>query len=357
MSVSQSPSFHDHEQVVFCYDAAVGLNAIIAIHNTTLGPALGGLRMWPYDSESEALEDVLRLSRGMTYKAALANLSFGGGKAVIIGDPKSGKTDALLERFGEFVDSLGGRYITAEDVGTSTRDLAVVRRRTKFAAGFDDGGSGDPSPITAWGVFHGIRAAVAHRLGRPDLIGTVVSVQGLGHVGEYLCQFLHEAGAKLVVADIDAERVTRVAARFDAKSVAPEAIYTETVDVFAPSAMGAILNDETIPVLNASVVAGSANNQLAKDRHGGMLAERNILYAPDYVINAGGIININYEGSNYDAQAALDHAAQIHGTLAELFQMAKATGKPTNLIADDLAEARITAARRDEQPERLRLAV
>ena len=194
---------------------------------------------------------------------------------------------------GRLVTLTAGDVTFHDSGGTSTRDLAVVRRRTKFAAGFDDGGSGDPSPITAWGVFHGIRAAVAHRLGRPDLIGTVVSVQGLGHVGEYLCQFLHEAGAKLVVADIDAERVTRVAARFDAKPVAPEAIYTETVDVFAPSAMGAILNDETIPVLNASVVAGSANNQLAKDRHGGMLAERNILYAPDYVINAGGIININ----------------------------------------------------------------
>ena len=345
MPVSQSPSFRGHEQVVFCYAPEVGLRAIIAIHDTTLGPALGGLRMWKYASEMEALEDALRLSRGMTYKAAMAGLDFGGGKAVIIGDSKTEKTEALLERYGDFVDSLGGRYITAEDVGISTRDLAVVRRRTKYAAGFDDGGSGDPSPVTAWGVYHGIRAAVAHRLGRHDLAGIVVSVQGLGHVGEHLLKFLHEAGAELVVADIDAERVARAVARYGATPVTTREIYDVEADVFAPCALGAVLNDETIPRLRVSVVAGSANNQLAEDRHGEILAERRILYAPDYVINAGGIININYEGSNYDARAALNHAARIYDTLSELFDAAEHRRAPINMVADQMAETRIRAAK------------
>ena len=345
MPVSQSPSFRGHEQVVFCYDAEVGLKAIIAIHDTTLGPALGGLRMWNYTSEIDALEDVLRLSHGMTYKAAMADLAYGGGKAVIIGDAKTEKTEALLERFGEFVDSLGGRYITAEDVGTSTRDLAVVRRRTKYAAGFDDGGSGDPSPVTAWGVFNGIRAAVADRLGRRTLDGTVVAVQGLGHVGEQLLRFLDEAGAELVVADIDPERVRRAVVRYGATPVTPREIYDVRADVFAPCALGAVLNDETIPRLRIAVVAGAANNQLAEDRHGTMLAERDILYAPDYVINAGGIINIDYEGPDYDAQAAMDHAARIHDTLAHLFDVAEQRRAPTNMIADQMAEERIAAAK------------
>jgi leucine dehydrogenase len=353
MPVSLSPSFRGHEQVVFCYDPEVGLHAIIAIHDTTLGPALGGVRMWTYASEFKALEDALRLSRGMTYKSALANLAYGGGKAVIIGDPKTDKSEALLERFGEFVDGLGGRYVTAEDVGTTTRDLAVIRRRTKFAAGFDDGGSGDPSPVTAWGVFHGIRAAVAHRLGHRSLSGVRVAVQGLGSVGYNLAKFLHEAGAELTVTDIDQAAVDRAVAEFDARAVDPLRIYDEDVDVFAPCALGAVLNDQTIPRLNAVVVAGSANNQLDEDRHGSILAERRILYAPDYVINAGGIININYEGPRYDAKAAFAHAARIGETLSELFRIAEKGRVATNIVADRIAEQRIAAAR---EASRLKLA-
>jgi len=356
MPVSYSPSFRGHEQVVFCYDADVGLNAIIAIHDTTLGPALGGLRMWPFASEMKALEDVLRLSRGMTYKAAMSGLPFGGGKAVIIGDPKTDKSEALLERFGEFVDGLGGRYITAEDVGTSTRDLAVIRRRTKYAAGFADGGSGDPSPVTAWGVFHGIRAAVAHRLRLPNLANVTIAIQGLGNVGLELARFLHEAGARLVVSDLDAERVEQAVANFGARAVEPLRIYGEPADVFAPCALGAVLNDDTIPRLTASVVAGSANNQLAEDRHGTALMQRRILYAPDYVINAGGIININYEGPRYDAKAAMAHAARIYETLSELFQSAGRQGVPTNIVADSLAETRIAAAKAKRRARDLKLA-
>ena len=353
MPVSLSPSFRDHEQVVFCYDAEVGLQAIMAIHDTTLGPALGGVRMWSYASETKALEDALRLSRGMTYKSAMADLAYGGGKAVIIGDPKTGKTEALLERFGEFVDGLGGRYITAEDVGTTTSDLAVIRRRTRYAAGYDDGGSGDPSPVTAWGVFHGLRAAVAHRLGYRSLAGVSVAVQGLGSVGMRLAGFLHEAGAELVVSDIDDEAVAEAVRDFGARAVAPHQVYDEDVEVFAPCALGAVLNDQTIPRLGASVVAGSANNQLDEDRHGAVLAERRILYAPDYVINAGGIININYEGPRYDAEAAMAHAARIGDTLAELFQAAEKSGVATNIVADRIAEDRIAAAK---QAQRLKLA-
>jgi len=353
MPVSLSPSFRGHEQVVFCFDAEVGLHAIIAIHDTTLGPALGGARMWSYSSEMKALEDALRLSRGMTYKAAMANLAYGGGKAVIIGDPKTNKSEALLLRFGEFVDSLGGRYVTAEDVGTTTRDLAVIRRRTKFAAGFDDGGSGDPSPVTAWGVFHGIRAAVAHRLGHRSLSGIRVAVQGLGSVGHNLAKFLHEAGAELVVADIDDDAVAAAVEDFGAEAVDPPHIYDQDVDVFAPCALGAVLNDQTIPRLAARVVAGSANNQLDEDRHGTILAQRRILYAPDYVINAGGIININYEGPRYDAKAAFAHAARIGETLTELFRIAEKGGVATNIVADRIAEERIAAAK---QAKRLKLA-
>ena len=357
MSVFTSPSFRDHEQVVFCHDAEVGLHAIIAIHDTTLGPALGGLRMWNYGSEAEALEDVLRLSRGMTYKAALAGLNYGGGKAVIIGDPKVQKTDALLARFANFVDGLGGRYITAEDVGTSTQDLALIRRHTRHAAGFDDGGSGDPSPVTAWGVFHGLRAAVAQRLGRPSLAGTTVAVQGLGHVGEYLLRYLADAGADLLVSDIDTDRVSQAVRRHGATPVEAERIYDVQADVFAPCAMGAVINDDTLPRLNVSIVAGAANNQLAEDRHGAALREREILYAPDYVINAGGIININYEGPDYDTDAAMAHAARIYDTATELFEISARDGQPVNRVADSLAQKRIDEAKASRRSSGLKIAV
>ena len=356
MSVFSAPSFREHEQVVFRADAEVGLKAIIAIHDTTLGPALGGLRMWDYADDAAALEDALRLSRGMTYKAAMAGLPYGGGKAVIIGDSRRDKSEALLARFGDFVDALAGRYITAEDVGISTADLAVIRRRTRHAAGYADGGSGDPSPVTAWGVFHGIRAGLAHRLGSDDLADRIVSVQGLGHVGQYLVRFLAEAGAKIVVADIDEARVADMVANHGVTAVAPEAIYDVHADVFAPCALGAVLNDETIARLDVRIVAGAANNQLARDEHGEVLRARGILYAPDYVINAGGIININYEGPNYDAEAAFAHAARIGETATEVFRAAQRADAATNLVADGLAEAKIAAARGRAREKKLRLA-
>jgi leucine dehydrogenase len=341
MAVFSAPSFAGHEQVVFCNDPKAGLKAIIAIHDTTLGPALGGCRMWPYASEAEAIEDVLRLSRGMTYKAAVSNLDLGGGKSVVIANPRTDKTSALFEALGRCVDGLGGRYIVAEDVGTSVPDMELVRRRTEHVAGIPEGGSGDPSPATAWGVFQGIRAAASHKLGRDDLDGLTVAVQGLGHVGTYLCEHLHAAGARLVVTDIDELAVVRALERFDATAVAPDEIYTVRADVFAPCALGAILNDDTIPYLEAAIVAGSANNQLARDRHGAALAARDIAYAPDYVINAGGIVNISHEGPGYDKQAAFDHVAGIHETLLDIFARAETEGVPTSLTADRIAEERI----------------
>ncbi|MEQ9640839.1 MAG: Glu/Leu/Phe/Val dehydrogenase dimerization domain-containing protein [Alphaproteobacteria bacterium] len=345
VSVFAAQSFRDHEQVVFCHDRASGLKAIIAIHDLTLGPALGGCRMWRYDSDDEALDDVLRLSRGMTYKSAMAGLSFGGGKAVIIGDAKRDKSPALFEAFGRFIDSLGGRYITAEDVGTSPADFEIVRRQTRHVAGIAEGGSGDPSPATAWGVFHGLRAAVEFRLGRDDLNGLTVAIQGLGHVGWALAEHLRKAGARLVVTDIDAARLAAAKAELGASVVDPEAIYDVEADVFAPNALGAVLNDDTIARLKVAVVAGSANNQLAEDRHGAVLHRRGILYAPDYVINAGGIINISYEGPRYSQDAAFAHCARIHDTLAELFARAGQADLPTNEMADRLAEERLAHAR------------
>ncbi len=345
MSVFSAPSFRDHEEVVFHADPEVGLKAIIAIHDTTLGPALGGLRMWDYGDDAAALEDALRLSRGMTYKAALAGLHYGGGKAVIMGDPGRDKTPALLASFADAVEALAGRYITAEDVGISTADLAIIRSRTKHAAGYADGGSGDPSPVTAWGVFHAIRAALAHRFGADGLEGRTVAVQGLGHVGAHLVRFLSEAGARVLVADIDPARVAAMVATLGAEAVPVEQIHKVPADVFAPCALGAGLNDTTIPELGAAIVAGAANNQLAEGRHGEVLAARGILYVPDYAANAGGIININYEGPDYDAEAAFAHAARIGGTVREILRRAEAEGLATNRIADQIAEARIAEAR------------
>ncbi len=340
MSIFNHPEFANHEDVVFCHDRDSGLNAIIAIHDTTLGPALGGLRMWPYASDDDALTDVLRLSRGMTYKAAMADLELGGGKAVIIGDPKTDKAPELFESFGRFVDSLGGRYITAEDVGTCVADLGLVGRATNHVAGLAEL-SGDPSPATAWGVFHGIRAAVAHRLGRSELNGLTVAVQGVGHVGFHLCEFLHQAGASLIVTDIDDNAAKCVADRFGAHAVHPDDIYATDAEVFAPCAMGAILNDDTVARLAAKIVAGSANNQLAEDHHGEVLAARNVLYAPDYVINAGGIINISHERPVYDKAKAFDHTAGIYDTLLSLFAQADAANLPPYAMADRMAEQRI----------------
>ncbi|MBU0724218.1 MAG: amino acid dehydrogenase [Alphaproteobacteria bacterium] len=340
MPIFTAPDFDGHEQVVFCHDAETGLRAIIAIHNTTRGPSLGGCRMWPYASEEEALTDALRLSRGMTYKSALAGLPLGGGKSVIIGESRTQKTPALFRAFGRFVESLGGRYIVAEDVGTGVADIEIVRQVTRHVAG-TAGGSGDPSPVTAYGVFQGIRAAVKAKLGRDDLAGLRIAVQGLGHVGHDLARQLYEAGALLVVADIDEARVARTAAAYHAEILPADRIHAADVDVFAPCALGAILNDETIPEIQAGIVAGAANNQLAEDRHGEVLRLRGILYAPDYAINAGGIINIHHESfDHYDRAAALKQVEGIYDTLLEIFAHAETEGIPTGTAADRVAESR-----------------
>lgn len=300
MTVFSHPEFDGHERVVFVHDAESGLEAIIAVHDTTLGPALGGCRLWRYPSEAEALTDVLRLSRGMTYKSALAGLPLGGGKSVILADGRAlrrepKRAEALFRAFGRAVEQLGGLYTAAEDVGTSVADLELVGQETAHVAGVAAGQAGDPSPYTAYGVFRGLQAAVEYRLGRKDLKGLRVAVQGLGHVGAGLCEHLAEAGARLIVADLDAERVRQVAERHGAERERPETILAANCDVVAPCALGAVLNDETIAALKASVVAGAANNQLAEPRHGELLRRKGVLYAPDYLVNAGGIIAIAYE--------------------------------------------------------------
>jgi leucine dehydrogenase len=360
MTVFQSDAFDGYEQVVFCRDPEAGLSAILAIHDTTLGPAVGGCRMWPFASEAEALRDVLRLSRGMTYKSALAGLPFGGGKSVILGDPRRDKTEALLSAFGRCVDRLGGRYVVAEDVGIGVEDVEIIARQTRHVAGRDRGpdAGGDPSPLTAHGVFVGMRAAVKHRLGAATLRGLRVAVQGLGHVGERLCACLRRDGAQLVVADIDERAVRTAVERHGARAVDPAALCAQDVDVFAPCALGGVLNDATLPRLRAGIVAGAANNQLAEDRHGDELAARGVLYAPDYVINAGGIISValEIEGAR-DPGHALEQVTRIHGRLLGIFGEAEARGVAPHRVADAMARARIAAARGDrELPGRTRAA-
>ncbi|HUP00236.1 MAG TPA: Glu/Leu/Phe/Val dehydrogenase dimerization domain-containing protein [Gemmatimonadota bacterium] len=337
----------NHEQVVFCNDERSGLHSIIAIHDTTMGPALGGTRMWPYGSTEEALIDVLRLSEGMTYKAAVAGLALGGGKAVIIGDPQTDKTEALLRAHGRFVDTLGGRYITAEDVGITVEDMEHVYRETRHVTGIRSSphGSGDPSPVTAYGVYWGIRAACRHRLGTDVLAGMRIAIQGAGNVGYHLCENLADEGAILAISDIDPKKVDRVEKAFGAKAIDPDSIYDVECEVFAPCALGAILNDQTIPRLKCSVVAGGANNQLEEDRHGRALAERTILYAPDYVINAGGLINVYGELRGYDHETAKRKAREIYQTLLSIFGIADEEGIPTSRAADRLAQRRLREAR------------
>ncbi|UCX04481.1 Glu/Leu/Phe/Val dehydrogenase dimerization domain-containing protein [Shewanella glacialimarina] len=343
MSVFNHVSFDEHEQVVFCHDKESGLKAIIAVHNTNKGPAVGGCRMWNYQSDDEALTDVLRLSRGMTYKNALAGLTMGGGKAVIIADPKTTDREKLFLAFGRFVNSLGGKYYSAEDVGVSTSDMMIANRETPYVAGLE-GKSGDPSPLTALGTYLGIKAAVKHQRGIDSLEGIKVSVQGVGHVGYYLCKHLHEAGAKLIVTDIHQASLDRVATEFGATLVEPQDIYNQDVDVYAPCALGATLNDITLPLLKATIVAGCANNQLAEVRHGEKLKEMGILYAPDYVINAGGIINVSFE-NNYDKAAATAKVEQIYQTLLTVFTRADAENRTTGSVADEMARAIINAGR------------
>lgn len=343
MSVFSHPELDGHEIVAFRHDPASGLKAIIAVHNTRLGPGLGGCRMYSYANDADALTDVLRLSRGMTYKAALAGLPQGGGKSVIIGDSRRSKTPALMRAMGRFVDTLGGRYIVAEDSGTSVADMKLIAESTRHVVGFPEAHaqvserSGDPSPATAYGTFVGIQAAVKFQLQRESLKGLRVAIQGLGNVGYRLAKHLNEAGAKLWVTDSYAPAIERVQ-EFGVTAVAMDEIYGLDVDVFAPCALGAVLNDKTIPQLKARVIAGASNNQLAELRHGRALLERGILYAPDYAINAGGIIEIYHETHGYDvakARAQLDH---IGITLTQIFERSNSENVPTGEIADRMAE-------------------
>ncbi|SIS61227.1 Leu/Phe/Val dehydrogenase [Neptunomonas antarctica] len=347
MSVFSHPEFDLHEQVNFFHDEATGLKAIVAIHNSNRGPALGGCRMWNYANDEEALTDALRLSKGMTYKSALANLDLGGGKSVIIGNPRQHKTEALLAMMGRCLESLSGRYIAAEDSGTSVADLKIMGRHTQYVAGITEragidgkASNGDPSPATAYGTFIGLKAAVKQRLGRDDLQGLSVAIQGVGNVGYRLAEHLHLAGAVLYVTDIHQEQVDKAVQLLGATAVSAEDILALDVDVLAPCALGAILNDVSIPTIQASVIAGASNNQLAASRHDMMLKERGILYAPDFAINAGGIIDIFYDRVGHTPEKVLRHIETIGETLAEIFRRSDTTGLPTGMIANTLAEER-----------------
>ncbi len=349
MAIFEHIQKRDHEQVVFCSDPSSGLKAIIAIHNTNLGPALGGTRMWTYATDEDALNDVLRLSRGMTYKAAVAGLNLGGGKAVIIGDPNREKTEAMFRAFGRFVEGLAGRYITAEDVGTDVRDMEYVRMETKYVTGIDRalGGSGDPSPVTAFGVYMGMKASMKELTGNDSLANKKVAVQGAGHVAQYVCDHLAKEGAKVYISDIYPDKAKRVAHTVKAEVVAPEKIYEVNADVFCPCALGAIVNDETIPKLKFKIIAGGANNQLADEhKHGHMLIEKGILYAPDYAINAGGLINVSNELEGYSQERALKQAEGIYDTMLKIYSISKKENVPTYEASNRLAEQRINAISR-----------
>ena len=332
-----------HEKVLIARDAKSGYHGIIAIHSTVLGPAVGGTRFWNYQSEDEALTDALRLSRGMTYKNALPGLPLGGGKSIIIGDNKSPHREALLRAHGRFVDTLEGRYITAEDVGTSPADMEIVRLETSYVGGLV-GRSGDPSPHTARGVFRAIQASGKFRWNDDSLFGVTVALQGCGHVGYNLAKLLHEAGAKLIVSDVNNENVSRTVAEFGAEAVHPSEIFSAPADVFAPCALGGVINDQTIPELKVQIVAGAANNQLLEERHGTVLRERNILYAPDYVANAGGVLNGCTELLGWQPDHAAKKVDEIYDTILRIFESAAERGIATNEAADQLAEDRLHSA-------------
>ena len=340
--------FHEHEQVAICHDRDSGLRAIIAVHDTTLGPGLGGIRMWTYPSDDAALLDVLRLSEGMTYKNSLAGLPLGGGKTVVVGDPRTDKTPAKFVALGGFIDRLNGSYLAAEDVGTTTDDAELVATRTKHITGLPvaRGGSGDPSPMTAWGVVCGIRAALAEsREGDGGLEGVHVAVQGLGHVGADVARHLLEAGARVTVADIYADRVQPLA-ELGAEEAQPDAVHAVECDVFSPCALGAVVNGTTLPEMRCRIIAGAANNQLADETMGDELQARGILYAPDFAINAGGVINIGEELQGpYDAERAQRSVERIGDTLAAVFERARETGVSTHTAALAMARERIDAAR------------
>lgn len=344
-------SFDNHEQVVFCNDKDTGLKAIIGIHNSVLGPALGGTRMWNYATEWEALNDVLRLSRGMTFKSAITGLNLGGGKAVIIGDAKTQKTPELMRKFGEFVHSLSGRYITAEDIGMETSDMDTVREVTPYVTGISEskGGSGNPSPITAYGVFMGMKAAAKYKFGTDDLEGRTIYVQGVGHVGESLVEHLNQEGANIFISDINQERLQAVSSKFGATIFKGEDLYSADMDIYAPCALGATVNDDTLGRLKATVIAGAANNQLAdEEKHGRMLREKGIVYAPDFLINAGGIINVYAELEGYDKKETIRKTENIYNTTLEILSSAETNNLTTHAAALKIAQERIDA-RKNQQ--------
>jgi leucine dehydrogenase len=334
-----------HEQVVFCNDPVTGLRAIIAIHNTILGPALGGTRMWNYATEDEALQDVLRLSRGMTFKAAISGINLGGGKAVIIGDARTQKTEGFLRRFGKFVNSLGGKYITAEDVNMKTSDMEYIGMETRFVTGLPEsmGGGGDPSPVTAYGVYLGMKAAAKKVYGTDSLEGRKVAVQGVGQVGMHLVEFLVKENADVVVTDLFEDRVKEIAKQFKVKTASQENIYDVDMDIFAPCALGATINDDSIPRLKCAIIAGAANNQLQDEtRHGYMLMDRSIVYAPDFLINAGGLINVYNEfQGNYNRKRVFEQADKIYATCSRILEVASEEKIATQEAAIKLAEKRI----------------
>jgi leucine dehydrogenase len=343
-------SFDGHEQIVFCNDEDTGLKAIIGIHNTVLGPALGGTRMWTYKSEWDALNDVLRLSRGMTYKSAITGLNLGGGKAVIIGDAKTQKNDDLMRRFGRFVDSLSGKYITAEDVGMETRDMDVIREVTPHVTGISEskGGSGNPSPVTAYGVYMGMKAAAKYKFGTDKLAGKSVLVQGVGHVGETLVKHITDEGGKVIINDINEARLEELSKKYNANVVLGNDIYGMDVDIYAPCALGATINDSTIHQLKAKVIAGAANNQLADEiKHGRILKEKGIAYAPDFLINAGGIINVYAELEGYDKAESLRKTENIYNTTLEIFNLSEKENITTHRAAFNIAQNRIDTRKKE----------
>lgn len=334
---------YDYEQLLFCQDKSAGLNAVIAIHDTTLGPALGGTRMWPYENEEAAIEDALRLAKGMTYKNAVSGLNLGGGKAVIIGDSHKDKSEELFRAFGRYIQSLNGRYITAEDVGTTVEDMEWIHQETDYVTGISaaSGSSGNPSPVTAYGVYRGMKAAAHAAFGSDSLEGKTVAVQGVGNVAYSLCKYLHDEGVQLIVTDINVKAVQRAVDDFGAKAVDPDEIYGVDCDVFAPCALGAVINDHTIGQLKAKVIAGSANNQLRDNVHGDQINEMGIAYAPDYVINSGGVINVADELNGYHHERAMKKVEGVYDNVASVFEIAKRDHIPTYAAADRLAEERI----------------
>jgi leucine dehydrogenase len=337
-------STYDHEQVLFCQDQATNLKAIIAIHNTTLGPGLGGTRMYNYKNDSDALTDVLRLSRGMTYKAAITGLNLGGAKAVIMGDPSALKSEALMRKFGRFIKNLNGKYITAEDVGTTTKDMEYISMETKYVVGLPEvrGGGGDPSPVTAYGVYLGMKASAKKAYGSESLEGKKILVEGIGKVGSHLVELIHKEGAKIFIADISESSLHTISKKYDATIVDLNNVPDADIDIYAPCALGASLNDNTIPRLKCNIVAGAANNQLAnEERDGNALRDRGILYAPDYLINAGGLVNVYTEYNGYNKELALSTAENIYDTTIRIIEKAQKDSISTYLAANIIAEERI----------------